>query len=67
MPKPEIQEKFDTAMASQTLSGRAMRAALRANTVTAALMTPRWFDDRSPAVETINSTVVNKQSGLRIA
>jgi hypothetical protein len=63
MPKPEIQEKFDKAIAGQTTFGRAMKATLKANTGTTALTsslqtTRRQFDDWSPTVETINSYVL---------
>jgi hypothetical protein len=63
MPMPDIQEKFSKALDSQSPFGRAMRAVLKANTSTTALMsspqtTRRQFDDRSPTVETINSYVL---------
>jgi hypothetical protein len=60
-PKPDIQEKFSQAMDSQSPLGRAMKAALKANTGTAALTaasTPRQFDDWSPTFEDLDSHVL---------
>ncbi|KAJ8113219.1 hypothetical protein OPT61_g4598 [Boeremia exigua] len=61
-PKPEIQEKFGKAMESQSLMGRAMKAALKSNTGTvawtAALSAPRQFDDRSPTIKDLDSCVL---------
>jgi hypothetical protein len=63
MPKPKIQEKFDKAIAGQTTFGQAIKATLKANTGTTALIsslqtTRRQFNGRSPTVETINSYVL---------
>jgi hypothetical protein len=63
MPKPDIQEKFTKAMDSQSPFRRAIKATLKANTGTTALIsspqtTRRQFDDRSLTVETINSYVL---------
>jgi hypothetical protein len=57
-PKPDIQEKFSQAMESQLLLGGVMKAALKANTGTAASNAPRRFDDRSPTIEDLDSCVL---------
>ena len=66
VPKPDIRDKFSQAMESQSPLGRAMKAALKANTGTAVLpaaspaasTTPRRFDDRSPTIENLDSYVM---------
>jgi hypothetical protein len=58
MLKPEIQEKFNKAIAGQTTFGRAMKATLKANTGLAASTTRQQFNDQSLTVETINSHIL---------
>jgi hypothetical protein len=63
MPKPDIQEKFTKAIDSQSPFGQAMRAVLKANTGTTALIlspqtTRQQFNDQSLTVEAINSYIL---------